>query len=165
MNHNGGTALEESVEGSNRFNEYLTLTLVVHKALKLFASRGDFLTHQYNIHIKKQPYELMLRFSETGVFFWKNEHVNTQAFSIIQNDSAGTPYLDGLQIQASGTYYLFAQVHVNGRTDARRYTILSEKCIATPNCFAPYLVNVATMEYCYICLETGFISKTMLEKC
>ena len=33
-----------------------------------------------------------------------------------------------------------------------------KKSLATPNCFDPYLVNVATKEYCSICLETAFIS-------
>ena len=31
--------------------------------------------------------------------------------------------------------------------------------LATPDCFAPYLVNVATKEYCSMCLETAFISE------
>ena len=35
--------------------------------------------------------------------------------------------------------------------------ILSKKSLATPDCFAPYLENVATKEYFYKCLETGFI--------
>ena len=34
-----------------------------------------------------------------------------------------------------------------------------KKSLATPDCFAPYLVNVATKEYCSICLETAFISE------
>ena len=29
----------------------------------------------------------------------------------------------------------------------------------TPDCFDPYLVNVATKEYCSICLEMTFISE------
>ena len=29
----------------------------------------------------------------------------------------------------------------------------------TPDCFAPYLVNIGTKEYCSICLETAFISE------
>ena len=33
------------------------------------------------------------------------------------------------------------------------------KSLATPDCFAPYLVNIATKEYCSICLETAFISE------
>ena len=33
------------------------------------------------------------------------------------------------------------------------------KSLATPDCFVPYLVNVATKEYCSICLETAFISE------
>ena len=35
--------------------------------------------------------------------------------------------------------------------------VLSEKSLATPDCFAPYLENVATKAYFYKCLETGFI--------
>ena len=31
--------------------------------------------------------------------------------------------------------------------------------ILTPDCFAPYLANVATTEYCSICLETAFIAE------
>ena len=34
-----------------------------------------------------------------------------------------------------------------------------KKSLATPDCFDPYLVNVATKEYCSICLETAFISE------
>ena len=34
-----------------------------------------------------------------------------------------------------------------------------KKSLATPDCFAPYLVNVATKEYCSICMETAFISE------
>ena len=34
-----------------------------------------------------------------------------------------------------------------------------KKSLATPDCFAPYLVNVATKEYCSIYLETAFISE------
>ena len=34
-----------------------------------------------------------------------------------------------------------------------------KKSLATPDCFAPYLVNVATKEYCSICLETAFITE------
>lgn len=57
--------------------------------------------------------------SETGRFFWKIEHVsvNNRTFQIVQNHSAGTNYLDGLRVMRSGTYRVFAQVHVNGRTD------------------------------------------------
>ena len=39
------------------------------------------------------------------------------------------------------------------------YYIVSEKSFATPDCLAPYLVNVATKEHCSICLETALISK------
>ena len=34
-----------------------------------------------------------------------------------------------------------------------------KKSLATPDCFDPYLVNVATKEYCSICLKTAFISE------
>ena len=34
-----------------------------------------------------------------------------------------------------------------------------KKSLATPGCFAPYLVNVATKKNCSICLETAFISE------
>ena len=34
-----------------------------------------------------------------------------------------------------------------------------KKSLATLDCFAPYLVNVAIKGYCSICLETAFISK------
>ena len=37
--------------------------------------------------------------------------------------------------------------------------MLSEKSIATPDCLAPYLVLVATKEYCSMCLEMGLISE------
>ena len=38
--------------------------------------------------------------------------------------------------------------------------ILSETSLATPDCSALYyLVNVETMEYCSICLETAFITE------
>ena len=36
--------------------------------------------------------------------------------------------------------------------------ILSEKCLATPDCFAIYLVNAESVESCPVCSETGFIS-------
>ena len=39
-----------------------------------------------------------------------------------------------------------------------------KKSLATPDCFAPYLVNVATQEYCCICLETGLISEEFCVK-
>ena len=42
--------------------------------------------------------------------------------------------------------------------------ILSEKSIATPNCFDLYLVDVATKEYCPICSETAFISEELRVK-
>ena len=35
----------------------------------------------------------------------------------------------------------------------------TEKSIATLDCFAPYLVNAETKEYCSIYLETEFISE------
>ena len=35
---------------------------------------------------------------------------------------------------------------------------------ATPDCFAPYLVNVPTKEYYSICLEMGFIFKAFCVK-
>ena len=38
-------------------------------------------------------------------------------------------------------------------------TELSEKSLATPDCFDSYLVNVATKEYCSIGLETAFTSE------
>ena len=40
--------------------------------------------------------------------------------------------------------------------------LYNRKSLATPDCFAPYLVNVTTKEYCShgsICLETTFISE------
>ena len=39
-----------------------------------------------------------------------------------------------------------------------------KKSLATLNCFDPYLVNVATKEYCSICLETAFISEEFVMK-
>ena len=37
------------------------------------------------------------------------------------------------------------------------HIILSEESLATLDCFAPYLVNVAAQEYSSVCLETGFL--------
>ena len=34
-----------------------------------------------------------------------------------------------------------------------------KKSLFTLDCFYPYLVNVATKEYCSTCLETAFISE------
>ena len=42
--------------------------------------------------------------------------------------------------------------------------IYYRKNIATPDCFAPYLVNVPTKEDCSICLETAIISKELRVK-
>ena len=44
------------------------------------------------------------------------------------------------------------------------YMFYRKKSIATPDCFAPNLVNVATMEQCSICLKTGFLSKEFCMK-
>ena len=40
-----------------------------------------------------------------------------------------------------------------------RSLITINKSLATKDCSAPYLVNIATKEYCSICLETAFISE------
>ena len=44
------------------------------------------------------------------------------------------------------------------------YKLSEKKSLATPDCFAPYLVNVATKEYCFICLETVFIAEEFYVK-
>ena len=41
----------------------------------------------------------------------------------------------------------------------RSLIAISEKNLVTQDCFAPYLVNIATKEYCSVCLETAFISE------
>ena len=49
--------------------------------------------------------------------------------------------------------------YVSEESNYNNCIIQSEKSLATPDCFATYLVNVATKEYCSICLETAFISE------
>lgn len=58
--------------------------------------------------------------SASGVFYWQKKNVNEVAFTIIQDHSAGEPYLDGIQIVTAGTYEVFAKVHVRGRSDEIR---------------------------------------------
>ena len=47
--------------------------------------------------------------------------------------------------------------YVSEETNYNNWIIQSAKGLATAGCFAPYLVNVATKEYCSICLETAFL--------
>ena len=49
--------------------------------------------------------------------------------------------------------------YVSEESNYNNSSTQSEKSLATLDCFGPYLVNVATKEYCSICLETVFISK------
>ena len=49
--------------------------------------------------------------------------------------------------------------YVSEESNYNNWIIQSEKSLATPDCFDLYLVNVATKEYCSICLETAFISE------
>ena len=49
--------------------------------------------------------------------------------------------------------------YVSEESKLNNWIIKSDKSSATLDCFAPYLVNVATKEYCSIYLETAFISK------
>ena len=42
--------------------------------------------------------------------------------------------------------------------------ILWEKSLATLDCFQIYLVNAESMEFCFVCLETGFISEQLCMK-
>ena len=49
--------------------------------------------------------------------------------------------------------------YVSEESNYNNWIIQSEKSLATPDCFAPYLVNVVTKEYCSICLETAFLSE------
>ena len=46
-------------------------------------------------------------------------------------------------------------------SDFNIYMYANGKSLATPDCFAPYLVNVTTNEYCSIYLETAFISEEL----
>ena len=54
---------------------------------------------------------------------------------------------------------LSLKIAMSIRTNKHIYHILSEKRIATPDCLVPYLVNVATKEYCSMYLETALISE------
>ena len=45
--------------------------------------------------------------------------------------------------------------YVSEESNYNNWIIQSEKSRATPDCFDPYLVNVATKEYCSTCLETA----------
>ena len=49
--------------------------------------------------------------------------------------------------------------YVSEESNYNNWIIQSEKSLATPDCFAPYLVNVTIKEYCSICLETAFLSE------
>ena len=49
--------------------------------------------------------------------------------------------------------------YVSEESNCKNWITQSEKSLATLDCFGPYLVNVATKQYCSICLETAFISK------
>ena len=49
--------------------------------------------------------------------------------------------------------------YVSEESNYNNWIIQSEKSLATPGCFAPYLINVATKEYCSACLETAFLSE------
>ena len=49
--------------------------------------------------------------------------------------------------------------YVIEESNYNNWIIQSEKSLATPDCFDPYFVHVATKEYCSICLETAFISE------
>ena len=39
-----------------------------------------------------------------------------------------------------------------------------EKNLSTLDCFSPHLVNVESMESCFVCLETAFTSKELCMK-
>ena len=49
--------------------------------------------------------------------------------------------------------------YVSEESNYNAWIIQSEKSLATPDYFDPYLVIVATKEYCSICLETAIISE------
>ena len=66
--------------------------------------------------------------------------------------------MKGADLSRSGTWvcsFLLASV----MCQHLRQVYYQKKSLATLDCFAPYLINVATKEYCSICLETGFISE------
>ena len=42
--------------------------------------------------------------------------------------------------------------------------ILSEESLATQDCFPIYLVNAESMESCFVCSGTGFISEQLCMK-
>ena len=54
--------------------------------------------------------------------------------------------------------------YVSEESNYNDWIIQSEKSLATPDCFDPYLVNVATKEFCSICFETAFISEEFARK-
>ena len=45
--------------------------------------------------------------------------------------------------------------------DSMKLPILSEKSLATPDCFPTYLINAVSMDSCSIYSETGFISEQL----
>ena len=46
-----------------------------------------------------------------------------------------------------------------------RHTVCyRKKRLATPDCFSPYLVNIASMESCSVCLETALTSEEFCMK-